>query len=447
VINVPPQAAGTSIGAGTQLNLFDGGALPFNFHTSPGSELNITGGSVGESIDTFGSVNLSGGSIGNFYRSEGNELNVTGGSIGIGFVGADVDLDVSGGEIGDGAFVNSASEVQISGGRLGHNFQSNGLTYISGGAFGDGLQVDYDLSGSDFRINGAVVDGLVNIGDATTVNVDFDFGFGSVLTGVFSDGTPLAFTRQEGDRTAGFDELGTVTLRMTALPPIQPFRSASTSSSARLGVRDGETLLVDAAVGDHFNAGRGSVVEVVDGGSIGENFEAAAATVNIRGGAIGESFSVFAGSIVNISGGSVAVVDSTPVPTFKIYDGAVVNIFGGKVGGMFGSGHANIFGGTTKIVGLGSAHYRGREFFINGTPINGLNLGQPTVVNISAGGTLSGILADGTPFSQSLGGPPLPPIARPIGALTVTLVPEPGGGAFAPLVLAGVHVALRRRCV
>jgi len=472
IINVPPQVAPSSILSGTQLNLFDGGMLPGGFFAFDG-EVNIFGGATGPFFSTHGvtnifggvigeemssgpgaEVNLAGGSIGNFYRAKRGDVNVTGGSIGDAFVGVGIKLNVSGGEIGDNAAVVPEtvvgepfvpSEVTISGGRIGHNFQVNNFTYISGGAFGNGLQTLYDLSGSDFRIDGALIGGLENIGDVVTVNIGFDIGsFTSVLTGVFSDGTPFAFTRQNGDRRSGFDYLIEVTLRKTALPPIQPFRAVSAAAVDILGVREGEAILVDGSLGKHFNAGRGSAVEVVDGGSIGENCEAVAAIVNVRGGTIGGGFQAFDGTVVNISGGVIA--GSLQSGGFQVLEGAVANISGGVIGALQGEGHVRISGGQVTITRIASAHFVIREFFVNGAPIIGLTLGEPTPVDISAGGVFSGTLADGTPFTQSLGGPTTPIFRRPIGILTVTLVPEPSGAALTALMIAaGAGAQWRRR--
>jgi hypothetical protein len=62
VINVPPEVAPTSIGSDTQLNLGDGGEIGSNFDagaddgSSTNVEVNIDGGSVGNSFSAYGGI-------------------------------------------------------------------------------------------------------------------------------------------------------------------------------------------------------------------------------------------------------------------------------------------------------------------------------------------------------------------------------------------------------
>lgn len=91
VINVPPQAAPSSIGSDTQLNLADGGSLTANFAAgaSDGSssnvEVNIAGGTVGHHFSAYSgtTVNVSGGNISHrFWTFPGSTANITGGTFG-----------------------------------------------------------------------------------------------------------------------------------------------------------------------------------------------------------------------------------------------------------------------------------------------------------------------------------------------------------------------------
>ena len=94
-----------------------------------------------------------------------------------------------------------------------------------------------------------------------------------------------------------------------------------------LGIRQGQTLIVDAArvVRNSFNAGMGSTVIVQRRGTVGDNLEAVGAEVTITGGSVGPNFDAFAGSRVTISGGTVGV-------EFRVFDGGQVTIIGGTVG-------------------------------------------------------------------------------------------------------------------
>ena len=220
-------------------------------------------------------------------------------------------------------------------------------------------------------------------------------------------------------------------------------------------IRTGQTLVVidGGAVGDNFRAGWGSTV-VVTGGQVGSNFEAIGAQVRITGGSVGSHFGAARGSTVNISGGSfgysfragsgstVNISGGMFDPRFEVGSyaraGIVMNISGGtfgygfKVGshasagivmnisgGTFGPGfeigeHArsnadivvNISGGTFgdnfDVFEKGEVNLFGTEFVVGTSNITDLlTPGIPFTIT-NRRGTLSGLLADGSPFSFDL---------------------------------------------
>lgn len=366
VYNVPPDVAPSVLSFNTQLNLFDGGVIG----------------------DTVG-----GGE---------SELNVFGGWVANNSVIRNVDLNIYDGVVGDNVTIVSIPSVLIAGGVIGSSFHSDfSSVTVTGGTFGDGFRSNAMplLIGSDFRVDGVLVNGLENIGDEQSVFVN-----GEVLSGTFFDGTPFAFQSNI--------DLRRVRLRKSDLPLPIPFQAVSAAASAIFGVRDGETLLVDAALGKHFNAGRGSQVDVVDGGSIGENFEAVSAVVSITGGTIGEGFQAFGDSTVEISGGSIGarfealggstveISGGTIAEDFQARDGSSVAISGGTIenlnvigvgnaevsisGGRLGRIGANVFGGSGRANMSG-----GKVGLIEQQPGNELNISGGTVSEVAIVGPYS----------------------------------------------------------
>jgi hypothetical protein len=529
VINAPPTVIGDdqSIGSHTQLNVFAGGVVGDNFDAGTyGSvgvdiEVNISGGTVGDNFQANqGSVvNISGGTVGSaFHAEEGSTVHVTGGSIDSVaiFGGAVADIssgtvgrlnlyrgtaNVTGGVVGVGVYGFGVSRdclLNISGGLIGGGVAFDGSTLnISGGAIGDELETQagssVSLIGGEFRLNGELIVGLENAGDA----VPFNLPAGATLSGTFADGTPFVFTSDDQDDLAN----GTITLRAAALPPIGPAQISVPSDPAPYGIRAGQTLTVSSggAVGDEFQAGRGSTVDVT-GGSVGENLEAVHATVNISGGTVGRYMDAFEGTVVNLTGGAIErnadafrgsvfnISGGVIGDFFRAHGGSIVNITGGTVGGPFSNSltalagsEVNILGGTVlndfdiiggtvniddgvvysfdafngsvvtisggSVGGVGSVNvqsgsrvdvqrgtigrthtyaggqlnvsggswrdnfdadtgsdvrFYGGEFRIDGVPVAGLETeGSSTVVAVPAGAVFSGTFADGTPFAFS----------------------------------------------
>ena len=328
---------------GQTLIVSNGGAVPAYFRAGWGSAVLIQSGGIVEK---------------NFQAIDAT-VNVTGGQIGPEFTAFNSNINISGGRFDDLAV-----------------FSGNGTLSISGGAFGDYSSLGsgrVNISGSDFRVNGTTVAGLENDGDS----VDVDLPFSSTFTGIFADGTPFAFSIDDGRY-----EVGAVHLTKTPLAPLGPATITASRDEIPLGIRGGQTLNVDGGVvPDHFNAGPGSTVNVVSGGAVGRNFESTGATVTVTGGTIGHSFDAFRDSDVAISGGSFG-------DGFQAFSDSNVRI----TGGTFGDGFEALLNSHVTFVGS--------DFRLDGVPLNGLDtVGDRVTASVPLDQVLTGTFADGTPFA------------------------------------------------
>ncbi|MCH7752458.1 MAG: hypothetical protein IH898_09935, partial [Planctomycetes bacterium] len=232
----------------------------------------------------------------------------------------------------------------------------------SGGSFGSSFDANdgstLNISGGEYRLDGVLIGGLETVGNMLAFNLPD----GSVLSGTLADGTPFAFASLDSDNI----DPNTLTLIAAAIAPVGPAVITLPSDPAPLGIRTGQTLVVDngGILGDNFNAGWGSVVEVNAGGQVGNNLEAVGAQVTISGGSVGNDFDAYSGSVVNISGGSVG-------DDFQASNGSEVNLFG-------------------------------IQFVLDGSDVTAsLTIGAPFTIT-DRNVTLNGLLADGSPFSFDL---------------------------------------------
>ena len=250
VINLPPDpniGDFESIADGTQLNVADGGSVGVDFQAGFGSEVNISGGAVGDVFQASGSeVNFSGGTVEGGIRASGSEVNISGGSVELIFASSSSKVNVSGGAVegtiaafsdsevnfsggtavqvtaGSGVVVNisggtvdflnpggSSTVVNISGGEVLAGF-GDGTMNISGGAVKnirafDGINVN--LFGTEFSLNGTPIASLVP-NQAFVVSLSDAEG----LTGTLNDGTAFAFNEFAGFDFFRSDSTVTVTL-------------------------------------------------------------------------------------------------------------------------------------------------------------------------------------------------------------------------------------------
>lgn len=160
----------------------------------------------------------------------------------------------------------------------------------------------------------------------------------------------------------------------------------------------GEVNIIGGAVGARFIARSGSEVNM-SSGSVGTSFQASdGSLVNISGGVVGASLECNAGSEVNLSGGDFG----------DIVARGTVSISGGNVGSIiqtFSDSEVTISGGTREsglLVRAGSQiNIIGSEFFVDGEELDSLVLGEAFTIT-DRNVTLSGVLADGQPFSFEL---------------------------------------------
>jgi hypothetical protein len=147
-------------------------------------------------------------------------------------------------------------------------------------------------------------------------------------------------------------------LQFASLPPVGPSSILLPGDPPPLGVRNGQSLVVDGgALEDNFEAGPSSHVRL-NSGHVGRNLEAIGAVVDIAGGSVDTDLNAFAGATVNISGGVVGEY-------LNAYAGSTVNISGGQVLGSqlaaFGGSKVNVSGGF-----LGGVQLQGGQLNVSG---------------------------------------------------------------------------------
>jgi hypothetical protein len=304
--------------------------------------------------------------------------------------------------------------MNMSGGTIGDEFHSGdgGNVSISGGVIGDRVAIygGYaKLAGSDFRIDGTLIDGL----DALGAEVALDVPEGSVLSGTLSDGTPFAFSTQDDDYLAE----GTLRLQAWAAPAPEAAAIHVPTSPSPTGVRSGQALVVSVGgtVPNNFNAGWGSVVTVA-GGTIGDNFEATGSLVTIAGSEVGSRFDAFHGSVVNVLGGAIG-------NEFGAHRGSIVNV----VGGDFGYGFRANEGSVVNVLnGSIDDHFVATGALVN---LSGGEVGDfssardGAIINLSGGSIGYGFAATGAVVNISGG-----EVGERFSASSGTVVTLAGGG-------------------
>jgi hypothetical protein len=185
-INSPETSLGNNarIGAQTQLNLMAGGSIGEDFSAgdplflTPDIEVNISGGTMGDDFRLFNEsvANISGGTTADVFTFGNSELNVSGGNVGFLVLEEGSAASVSAGVVG-GLNIREGA-VNISGGTVGGAFGAGlraegGVTTISGGTIiGSGIT----LQGGDINISGGTIDGGCGIcafavADGSVVNI------------------------------------------------------------------------------------------------------------------------------------------------------------------------------------------------------------------------------------------------------------------------------------
>lgn len=425
-VNAAVDEVGYGIRSGQTLSVGEGSELAAHYNMAPGSQINVTGGTVGTNLEAVAAtVNLSSGVIdSDFDAYQGTLLTMTGGELGSNAwldngsqlvqSGGDSStltatrmslVEVSGGTAHSIA-ARQGSQVAISGGVVQQLTLTESQGVISGGlitntvALSDASALQWSggrvatidassstasvaLQGADFFLDGVEVVGLNVSGDQIALQVPT----GSVLSGVLADGATFAI----GNGMRSNDQLPSdqVTLTYSVPPPPSVAVIQVPSDLPPASVRAGQTLRVDegGVVGDYVTAGNGSRVEVNAGGSIGDNFEAVGADVIVDGGEIGGQLDVFADATLTMQSGRIGVGGSR---SGVLVLGGTLDLYGGEVASALvveNSGALNVFG---------------YDFTLSGEPIDELLLGEALSIPQRDGTTLAGVLADGTPFDFKL---------------------------------------------
>lgn len=434
VIDTPNPVRPSGVRAGQTLTLRDGGELPTNFEAVDAT-VNIEGGVIGDhsgfsrstvnitggEFDAFSNVyagavvNLSGGSWGSFSDAHsGSVVNVTGGSLSSFFnARAGGTINIQGGVVQDRFTAKPGSTVNITGGAIGFGFD------LEAGS-------DAELLGGEFRLNGESFTG-------STLTLGDD----DLFTGTLEDGSAFIFAGNRSDDIVGLK------LVQVALPALDTTPQViDTADHGRpSGLRAGQTLTVrdGGVLGKFFETVDGSTLNI-EGGQLGADAAVVNGTVNLRSGVIERAFFGGLGSTVNVTGGTIGNQSRAQAgSTFNFSDGqigseftteagSVVNINGGAFEEEFSAGGevnitggdfdeefeansgsvVNISGGTfgeeVKFESGSEVNLFGSGFLIDGLPAN-LFI-QPTqfITDDALGAVLSGVLADGTPFSFDFSG-------------------------------------------
>ncbi len=427
--------------SGQTLTLREGGVLRDNFAVV-NATINVTGGKAkgfevinsgvhisggvirGKFDALLGSVvNISGGTLGgdgfyDFDAGSGSEVNISGGVMDSLFAASSGSVvNISGGEVNNdyGRFTAyPGSEINISGGTIGRGIEARfgSVVNISGGTMSNGFKAksgsEVKLFGGEFLLNGVVVASS----SLTLTNSD-------VLTGTLEDGSPFIFS------PLAFDDLIGVNLVSTSMPVLNTAPITVDNVNAPTGLRAGQTLNLQeggilgrnfAAVGATINIAGGIVegLEVagsvvnISGGTLRAGIAHAGSVVNLTGGAIESSFRATVGSEMNISegtiisrlransGSEVNVSGGTIGSSFEADSGSVVNISGGAIGSRFrasSDSEVNISGGTfgERFQGSSGTTLSGDEFFLNRIAVSG-------PITLTGSDILTGTFEDGSPF-------------------------------------------------
>lgn len=438
VINLPPHPnlpfiIGGITGETTQLNISDAGFVRTGFVADKGSEVNISGGTVGESIHArAGSeVNISGGTVGHFFKA-------------------------------------SASVVSISGGE----FMLNGSPYTD-----DNISLDCESSSQCDVLSGTLADGSAFIFSRYAGDSLADASLTTVPLPSL-DTTPIVVTCSDTRSTpSGLRKGQTLTLRDRGR--LQNFEVVHATLIIDGGHLSGDSGVVGGVVSMSDGSIRNGAFSIfpsgtvnISGGITTSRFLLSAdSELNISGGIVDLSFADFVpGSQLNISGGTVrdlrffsgsVAISGGLVSGFEPFVFSGAEISGGTIDGSIRGRSVNITGGdilgdvlakggdvtlsggrvhgTLGARNSGGVNLIGTDFIVDGIPLD--DLVQSEWFTIESRGTVSGVFADGTPFDFDLRAGDF---ASPrFTSLRVMLVPEPGAQII--FFVATAFVSRRRR--
>lgn len=464
------------------LTLEPGGVLGESFRAGKGSRVVVRGGEVGADFLAFASV-----------------IEIEDGRVGEGFQAcAGSNIAVSGGRFGRGFTVNEGATAVIAGGSFGRDFTAHegSVVTLVGGEFRlDGIPVEIaGAIGEDVPLNvpyGSILTGTLSDGAPFTRGA---FEDGALLLRAAELPTANAtVTVSSPSDIPGLREGQSMTV--TEGGELDEYFAVSWGGRLHLNggkIRGGlfavgaEVTVSDGQIGDRpdeysFQLGRGATLNQSGGEITGALEVQGGGSAILTGGSIDEVYVRTGGALhaldsasvrtLNVNGGAEVALSGGTIDRVIVSGGGAVLIDGGAVDWLTLSGYTvspagvRISGGDVQRASLGSygdltiegggiPHLLadnsslltliGREFSLDGEPIATLSPGNSVTISERVG-TLSGILADGTPFStefemHSVGVAPRFRISK-YATLTLSLVAIPTPNASVS-VLACMYLAL-----
>lgn len=159
---------------------------------------------MGDSFEAFtgSQVNISGGTVGDSFEARGGMVNIDGGSVGDSFLARfGSEVNISGGSVGDSFAAIRGSVVNVSGGIVGARFDAvDGIVNISGGTVGSGFEAfsssEVNIFGREFLIDGVELDSSLTSAelDALLLGQSVILDVRDVtLSGLLADGSHFSF--------------------------------------------------------------------------------------------------------------------------------------------------------------------------------------------------------------------------------------------------------------
>lgn len=428
-----------------------------------GAVVKITGGNIGTKFNAFAGsqITLAGGSVGpDFRTSVGSDVEFVGGDFklnGAAYVGSEISLIAGGGPVqvfsgvlSDGSpFIFSPQANPLGDELRGINLTRTPLPAADLtprvldnplGPGPNGLRPGQTLTVVD---GGELPDNFTAIGATLNVTGGRVGSFAEVLdskvriSGGEVDGWFQAYS-SEIEVTGG--KIG---IQFAAFPGTTATIDAATVRGIRVYADAYVELSGGSEVEFSVQALTGSKLRITNA-TIGGSVEAINGDVIVSDGRVAGSFIATAGSNVVVEAGSIdGFVPITNSSRFRIHggnhaarlnvnSGSILDISGGKFSGSLThrEGAVNISGGDfsdlTNMSVSSNFNLVGLEFYLDGIPLMGLTPYEGIVV-AQRNQVLSGVLADGTPFSfalNSVGAPGLDFFSADA-RITVTLIPEP----------------------
>ncbi len=391
VINAPPEIIGNSasIGSNTQLNVSEGGEVGIFFQAGLASD---------QGVSTNVEVNISGGNIGrNFSANRNSTVNISGGRIGSSFEAKNGSLvNVMGNPTFEAFFTaGSGSDVRIHGGSFSNIESAGGATLsITGGEFVNILA----RTNTALNIDGGLLRGAFTDGGNNVVNIAggrfaprFDAGRADSMVTLIGnefllDGAPirgLTVTLATGQSLTGTLRDGS-TFVFTANGSSERLRNARLQYVALPDLELTPIVLTSAADPVPPGLRAGMSLELRGDSHMGDYYSAVGSQLNVAGGTVGVGLETF-NATVNLSAGSIG-------ERLDFRKGGVLSVSGGSLGA-----NAVVRNASVQISGglIGRQFLvRNSQFDLTGGEIDGgITLDGPDSVAHISGGRIGAALS------------------------------------------------------